>query len=280
MERSELTEILEAKVREALEVSAKRKKPSQKPGVGATLVAMDCSRRAAYELFDDIARSERYWMTPPEKRASFEWWRANFDGKMQRVLRDGFTIEENAVADLRAAGFCIDTHHQGMQYGFASTSPKSKRTYSGKLDGIVRVAPEWFPMQVPAVLEIKSMNSKKWNEWQRHGILRSNPSYARQIWQYQGMMRLHNPALLIGYNKDTSEYGCELVPFDEEQFRNLIERAGALVEAADPEDLPRAGVSRDDMMCRWCPWVEKCWGATEPAGDWTVFAPEWMKTDE
>jgi hypothetical protein len=191
---------------------------------------------------------------------------ACFSGQTLRIFAIGHSLEDLAVAWLRAAGFDLYTRKgnrpDGEQFGFAVAGGRVR----GHVDGIIAAGPQLSGMSFPALWECKTMNAKNWRACVKDGVTRSKPVYAAQIAIYQAYMEstvpgiAANPALFTAINKDTAELHHELVPFDAERAQTASDRAVRILAATDAgELLPRVATNRDFFECRFCPWADRCW---------------------
>ena len=191
---------------------------------------------------------------------------AEFSGKLLRIFAIGHTLEDLAVAWLRAAGFDLYTRKgsrpDGEQFGFAVAGGRIR----GHVDGILAGGPAIPGLGFPALWECKTMNAKAWRETVAKGVVLAKPVYAAQIAIYQAYMDAsvpgiaEHPALFTAINKDTAELHHELVPFDAALAQRMSDRAVRILQATDAGDLlPRIATSPDFHECRFCPWAQRCW---------------------
>lgn len=251
---------------QALEEKARRDIP--RTYLGGSRLGMECTRALAYERFEaqETALLMRDGRPNPKMR---------FKGKILRVFRDGHRIEDQCIDDLRGAGFQVDDRDPstGRQWAWHAGNGQIK----GHLDGIVTGGPD-VGVAFPCLLEIKSMNDKKWNLCRDKGVKVSHPIYYAQMQVYMAYMGLHaNPAWFYYYNKNTSEYGHEFVPFDLEAAQKASDAGVRVIEAKSPDDIPRLGSSIDDFRCKWCDFKERCWAPEPQSGPPAIFAkPDWL----
>lgn len=171
--------------------------------------------------------------------------------KLLRVFRLGHVIEDEVVALLEEAGLCV--HSQQLEVGDADSG------WVGHIDGIVDFE---TPFGVPksALLEIKSANARRFAELvEADSYSEWSPGYAAQLQAYM----LHLPveeALVVVYNKDTSELYHETVLFDVDEALKL-QKQSSLVTAQGtlPPKRPRDATSQFSKFCKWCDRNEWCW---------------------
>ena len=109
--------------------------------------------------------------------------------------------------------------------------------------------------------ECKSANEKKFREFCRNGMAKTNATYAAQVAVYQAYMELtENPALFTVVNKNTSEIYYELVKFDKHLAQKMSDRAADIIMSVQSSSmLPRIAHNRDYMTCKWCEYQNTCW---------------------
>jgi hypothetical protein len=165
-----------------------------------------------------------------------------------RIFRLGHVLEEEIVNDLKAAGYAVreidpETGEQWEWLAFGG----HLRAHA---DGILR------DKKGPAILlEIKTMNDKKWNLFKARGIKNSHPMYYSQM---QIMMALGSieEAMMVSYNKNTSTYHVEMVPYQADVGRMLLEKARMIIKNGYKTrvvDWP------DSFSCKYCDRFDACW---------------------
>jgi hypothetical protein len=187
-------------------------------------------------------------------------------GRVLRVFEVGHALEELAIRWLRLAGFELYTQKAtGGQFGFSVAGGRIQ----GHVDGILAAGPDALDLGYPALWECKTMNDKSWRETVKHGVSKSKPVYAAQLALYQAYMEgpvpgiSSHPALFTAINKDSQELWCERVPFDGGLAQRMSDRAVRILTATDAgELLPRHATTPTHVECKFCPWQDRCWGAS------------------
>ena len=241
---NQISDLLNVLIDDALVLN--RMKQPVRNYLGASQLGAECPRALQYE----------YNNTP--KDAGKE-----FNGQTLRIFALGHLFEELAISWLKSAGFDLRVREENnRQFGFKAANGK----IAGHVDGIIYGAPDSLHMQVPALLEVKSMNSKSWKDTVKKGLVLSKPIYAAQIAMYQAYMEESipgisvNPALLTAINKDTAEIYHELIPFDKELAEKVTNKAFEIINASDSGTiLPRLFATREFLTCRSCSWQDGCW---------------------
>jgi hypothetical protein len=160
--------------------------------------------------------------------------------KTQRIFALGHKLEDLIIEDLKRSGITVLDRDPETDWQFAYQ--KYGGHIRGNVDGQIEVADGEL-----ALLEIKSMNAAKWRAFVKKGVAESHPQYVAQMQTYMGLGGFEKAALL-GYNKDTSEYHCEVVEFDLIEFHALMARAERIMGG----HAPRVTDNEDDWRCKFC----------------------------
>lgn len=205
-----------------------------RPHLGASLIGHACERHL--------------WLT-------FRWARrANFPGRVLRLFDTGKREEARIVDDLRGIGCEVfDTQPDGSQWRIETFGGH----FSGSLDGAVRGVPEapltWH------VLEAKTHNAKSFADLSKKGVEVSKPMHYAQMQVYMGFTGMER-ALYFAVCKDTDEIYTERVHFDREKFQRLVNKAEAVIFAAEPP--PRISSDPAWFECKFCDHHALCHGTT------------------
>lgn len=180
--------------------------------------------------------------------------------KLLRLFRLGHVIEDEVIGLLEIAGFTVK--NQQLELGV--------ERWLGHIDGLIDMGhggiPDW------CLLEVKSANSARFKLLRELGSYEDwHTGYAAQIHAY--LLHLNDEivrsvlhaeitdAIVVVYNKDTSELYTERIPFDRDVARKLEEESAFVTADWDtPPDKPPAATSRYCAFCKWCDFGETCWG--------------------
>lgn len=195
--------------------------------IGASIVGNPCEAYLAFSIrgFPEVKSSPR----------------------LKRIFRDGHRIENAVIADLKKAGHNIHDKDPmtGKQYMWDK--------YNGHVvyyaDGIIEKSDG-----TNQLLEIKSMNDSLWQRFKGRGVRVSHPKYYDQLQMGMGLSG-YKEAILLAYNKNTSEYWDEVIVFDEIAFYNLLARAMRVLTGS----ATRVGSDISDWRCKDCPRRGVCW---------------------
>lgn len=165
------------------------------------------------------------------------------DPQLMRIFRDGHRIEDQAIEDLRMAGFLIKTrNHDSKQYEFVNGPLKAH------VDGIIVID------QQDHILEIKSMNDTKFKKFKTSGVRVSHPNYYVQCQVCMGLSGIYR-CVLVAYCKNNSQYHHEYIEFDAKVYDHAVFRS----QLAADGDVKRIGDDPDDSECRFCFKRTSCW---------------------
>jgi hypothetical protein len=206
--------------------------------LGASRLGHECARALEYEVLN----------VPKDKP---------FTGQLMRTFAIGHALEDLAAEWLRKAGLDLRTADaEGRQFGFIT----GKRKIRGHIDGVIVGGPEEFG-PYPRLWECKTASAKKWREFEKNKVRKTNITYYTQIIIYMAYMNLtENPALWTVINKDDSSLYHEDIPFDQSAAQEASDRAARIIQCCEAgELLPREYPSADFFQCQWCSWGERCW---------------------
>ena len=166
-----------------------------------------------------------------------------------RIFNLGHHLEDTVVADLKEAGVAV-----------SEVDPKTSEqwTYTalgghlrGHADGVIHNGEG----KNPQILEIKSMNDKKWNSFKNQGIARSHPIYYDQMQLLMGLSQFPF-AWMVAYNKNTSAYHAEHVAFNAPRYKDLLRKSLSVVRGSSAA---RIADTPDCFECRYCNYRPHCW---------------------
>lgn len=219
-------------ISEKIEVAFENRK-EEKPRryIGASIIGSECD---AY-----LALSMRGF--PGDKPSS----------RLKRIFRDGHRIEDVVIADMKEAGlYVIDRDPMtGKQFEYSDYGGH----VSSHADGVLEDGDD------VVLLEIKSMNDKKWKAFRDGGVKKSHPIYYAQMQYMMGRGGMRH-AVLVAYNKNTSEYHAEEVVFDTFFYSSLKVKVERIVESGTGQ---RIAKDRSDFRCGGCFKRSACWQLEE-----------------
>jgi CRISPR/Cas system-associated exonuclease Cas4 (RecB family) len=169
---------------------------------------------------------------------------------VQRIFEMGHIVEEIVVRDLKKSGAFV-----------YEVDPRTKEQWEytafgghlrGHSDGIIAFDKE---KPILEVLEIKSMNDKKWINFKNLGIHKSHPIYYYQMQLLMGLSTA-KAAWLVAYNKNNSTYHAEHVPYNHNDYVSLIYKVMSVVRDGSAKKIssdPR------NWNCRYCNYRPHCW---------------------
>ena len=171
--------------------------------------------------------------------------------RLLRIFRLGHIIEDEVVKLLGEAGFTVKD--QQLEVGAGDD-------WLGHIDGLIDMGrggvPDW------CLLEIKSANAARFDLLRELDSYEAwNAGYAAQIQAYLYHLNGISDAIVIVYNKDTSELYVERIWFDIDVAR-MLEKQSALVTAEGnvPPPRPPDAKTQYGQFCKWCDYNATCWG--------------------
>lgn len=172
---------------------------------------------------------------------------SQFDKKSLRIFEIGRIMEPVIVKWMREDGWEVK-HNDKDEIGMIMAVGPGIVT--GHYDVIARhpeiTKNEW------ALLDIKTMNSRRFNAWNKNGVQASDPAYYAQLLFY-GYAWKYKKLGIVGAEKSTGDYEVEIFDFDYAKFKELRDRAARILDA------DRA-VSSHGRKCEWCSKKESCIG--------------------
>ena len=190
---------------------------------------------------------------------TFRWvYTKEITQRLQRLFNRGHQEEPIVIADLERAGMkCSNVVRHGMTEEEANTAQVTCMGSYGHIMG----HPDGDVTNVPGAeqtehnLEIKTANDKKFKEFCKFGVQRSNPQYYAQINAYmhhKGQTR----TLFIITNKNTDDRYFERIPYDKDNYLENEERGIDVITSSVP--LPKISTKPEWHECRFCDAKDIC----------------------
>jgi hypothetical protein len=150
--------------------------------------------------------------------------------RVRRIFRLGHALEAEIIELLsRIPG--VTVHDRDPQTGQQFRFEYLGGHFSGSMDGCIKGIPEapntWH------VLEIKTVNAKRFQELTKSGVETWSPEYFAQMQCYMGASGMER-ALFVAYNKDTSEIYTERVKASRMEFDGYLAKAERIISATEP----------------------------------------------
>ncbi len=227
---------------------------------------------AIYRLHESRTRRHRGYLGASElgrpcARALWYGFRSaevvDFEGRLLRLFETGHREEARTVAELREAGYELHDRNPKTRRQFAISAFGGH--FRGHLDGLIRGLPT-APTQW-CLLELKTSNKKRFDAMARRGVAAEKPEHYAQMQIYMGFAAQHwgewgvageppRRALYLVVCKDDERMHAEVMPFDEEAFVELGQKAGDIITASEPP--PRPWYDPEKWPCMWCDHVDVC----------------------
>jgi hypothetical protein len=167
------------------------------------------------------------------------------DPRINRIFDLGNNLEDVVVKYMRDAGLIIHTHDEnGEQFGFVDG------IIAGHCDGVLETP------DGPVMVEFKTFNTKRFENFKKVGIKESDPKYYTQIQVYIEKFEL-NKGVVIGIDKNDCELHIEWLDADPIEAHWAINRGK---EIGNRETEPDRGYGhKSSFQCKLCNYRAKCW---------------------
>jgi hypothetical protein len=173
--------------------------------------------------------------------------------QLLRIFGDGHRIETQVVEALVAAGHVVEELDPatGQQWEYNSHGDH----HSAHLDGFITLIGGGERM----ALEIKSMNRKMFESFQKKGVHLSHPHYVDQCVDGMHLARSFNvpvsKCFFIAYCKDNSQYHAEIIEYDSYLANKLLERVADAIAGVTT----RISSNKHEYKCSTCHKRTSCW---------------------
>jgi hypothetical protein len=166
---------------------------------------------------------------------------------LQTTFDVGKRLEGMILDYIEEAG--VELIRPSQENHFLYCFDKDNIKFQGHLDAIILIGEDKH------VLEIKTIKDSRFNQFKNKGLQEFSPTYYAQIQAYIGMMGLKK-GVLLGMNKDTSEFHHEWVDFDSRCYEGLQIKAKFI----DSSDIPPEKINKSPLfyICSRCQYKEIC----------------------
>jgi len=177
------------------------------------------------------------------------------DGRTLRLFKLGDNIEDQAVLDLRNAGYTITDQQKEVKFDHNGI------TLRGHVDGQITGLLE---SKKPHLWECKSANDKSFkNLLKCRSYKEWSAKYYAQVQVYALGLGLDNILVWVSNKNDSSLY-TERIKLDREYAVTLLQDVFAAILMEDPPD--RLCPSMSWYQSKWCDFSDVCWQSTlQPA---------------
>ena len=190
---------------------------------------------------------------------SFRWtFKKEITPRLQRLFNRGHQEEPIVIEDLERAGMiCSNVVRKGMT---DEEAEKAQVTCTGTY-GHIMGHPDGDVIGVTGAegtmhnLEIKTANDRKFKEFCKFGVQRSNPQYYAQIQAYMHHKQQTCTLFIITNKNDDTRY-FERIPYDRYVYLEYEERAIDIILSVVPP--PKISDKPEWHECRWCDAKETC----------------------
>lgn len=200
--------------------------------LGASLIGRECGRQLWYVF---------RWASKEE-----------FSGRMLRLFERGQLEEERFFKLLRGAGANVYERdpNTGSQWRILDVDGH----FGGSTDGVADNVPQ-LPPEMPAVMEMKTMNDKAFQSLKKKGVKACKPEHYVQIQVYMHKLRI-KVGLYMAVNKNDDELYFEFVSEDTPCAERALARARSIIYSE--EGPPRIANSAGRFPCSFCSFKEIC----------------------
>jgi hypothetical protein len=217
-------------------------------------VARDVVRRLSETRFDEKKQPRRYIGASIVGDQCDQYLALSLRGmpsdepeaRTLRIFRDGHTVEQSVIKDLKRAGFSVTgTDAELGQFEFEIAGGH----VLCHLDGLMYIGGETY------VLEIKSMNKASHSQVRLRGLKRAYFKYYDQMQLCMNLSGVHQ-GMFVAYCKDNSEYYAEVIPYDPPRAEFIVGRVLEIVEKGSGK---RISESPRAKGCTTCFKRTSCW---------------------
>lgn len=172
----------------------------------------------------------------------FRWcFRTELSRTQLRIFERGNLEEPRVYRDLTEWGYKIPAKQESYTACFGHVK--------GHSDGVV----VGFGDE-PAILEIKTMNSKAFDDLLKHGLVKSKPTYFDQAQLYMHFSRLKQTIFIV-LNKDNERRKYVKVDYSAGRAEELLRKGEDVILAETPPN----GIGGPSWFeCKWCDAAEIC----------------------
>lgn len=173
--------------------------------------------------------------------------------KLKRIFALGHLLEDRIVEDLKSKANLRVWEVDGLtgrQFSYEQWGGHVVCHSDGHIeldDGVLRI------------LEIKTMNDASFKKFRENGVAYSHPQYMHQLQMMMGMSGF-DESVFLAMNKNTCEYGAQIVPFDPLYFAQIKAR---IERQLTGEPQRRIASTPDDWRCTGCFKRTSCWQGTD-----------------
>lgn len=171
-----------------------------------------------------------------------------FPGRLYSLFALGDKVEDLVVEHLRLR-FKVSDEQKEVRF----------KTQAGELvghiDGVILYEGERM------LLEIKSANDRQYGLCVDQGYEKWNAKYASQIHCYMAGIVV-NEAIVVVYNKNTSDIYCEQITYDSSVFEKALCDTEDIMREGVPPERPAEAKNQSCPLCKYCDYKTWCWGPT------------------
>ena len=175
----------------------------------------------------------------------FHWcYDRSHPARVERIFRRGDYEETVLEAEFKAIGIKMYDDQLGVSGGHGYAR--------GHIDGKVEGVPG-YPDET-MLLEIKTMNDKRFKEYNKKGLREISPTYYGQIMSYMGKLGMKK-VLYVVSNKNDENRSYDIIEFDEDEYNRLEDVANVIPVMTE---LPEKIGGKTWFSCKYCDSRQIC----------------------
>jgi len=183
---------------------------------------------------------------------SFRWTRKPpFEGRLLRLFETGDREEERVKDNLQAIGVRVEAidPETGEQWRFAFAGGHVGGSADGAVLGVLEAPKTWH------LLEVKTMNERRFKKLKKEGIEKSQPGHYAQVQVNMVGLKLKR-AFYVVTHKDTDELHVERPKVDKPYAEAMIGKGRGIVFSPSPP----VRISEDPAWfeCKFCDYFAIC----------------------
>lgn len=186
--------------------------------------------------------------------------------QLRRIFERGALEEKRVITELKSHGIEVFRRVGDQKIEMTGDIGEEQEELvacfghaKGHPDGRVLGIPE--APKTEHGLEIKTMNSTRWNNFSKKGVKESDPVYYSQVQRLMNAMNLKR-FLFIATNKDNEKREYERIYYDEDEVERLLEREYEIITSDRPVG---EKFSRTWYECKFCNKYDICHNDAPPA---------------
>ena len=168
--------------------------------------------------------------------------------RQKRTFEIGKRLEDMMLDYIELAGFKIDRPAKGTA-GIPCID-EDFELFRGNMDGLLYLTDSHV-----VVLELKTAKESEYKKFVENGVKSWKPTYYAQLQSYMGMKKLKHAVIFV-ICKNTSEWHCEWIEYDDIVFHELRVKAMEIASADEPPE--KINSNPCYWICQSCKFKDNC----------------------